>query len=109
MNPLLGKILILGGFAVLAFIQNAAFTWVSRSRNSGDPSYHRRAALCSNSIWFVTNILLTSQVIRSASGGSWWNIAAAGLIYTVATAEGSVFMMKRLLRSETGKRKVGAS
>jgi hypothetical protein len=30
--------------AVVSFVQTMAFTWVSRSRNSGDPSYHRYAA-----------------------------------------------------------------
>ncbi len=38
---------------VVSFIQNMAFTWTSRSRNSGDPAYHRFAAWSSNGVWFL--------------------------------------------------------
>jgi hypothetical protein len=40
--------------------------------------------------------------------GNWLHVAAALIVYTAATAEGSVFMMRKLLKSETGKRRVGA-
>jgi putative flippase GtrA len=93
---------------IVAFVQNMAFTWVSRSRNSGDPGYHRYAAYCSNSIWFVTNVLIWRQVWTAIESGNWWYLLVAGLAYTIATSEGSVLMMKRLLKSETGKRQVGA-
>lgn len=95
--------------AVIAFIQNMAFTWVSRSRNSGDPSYHRYAAICSNAVWFVTQMIIWQQVWEVAKSGEWWRLALVGLIYVAATTEGSVLMMKILLKSETGKRKVGAA
>jgi hypothetical protein len=99
----------LASLAIIAFVQNMAFTWVSRSRNSGDPNYHRYAAICSNGIWFVTNILITMQVWSALKTGNWWNIAVVGVIYVIATTEGSVLMMKILLKKETGKRKVGAA
>jgi hypothetical protein len=95
--------------AIVAFAQNAAFTWVSRSRNSGDPGYHRYAALCSNGVWFVTNILITMKVWDALKTGSWWFVLATGIVYVIATTEGSVLMMRILLKKETGKRKVGAS
>ena len=95
--------------AVVAFVQNMAFTWVSRSRNSGDPAYHRWAALASNGVWFITTLLIWNQLWAALTTGDWWRIAATGLVYVVATTEGSVLMMKILLKSETGKRKVGAS
>ena len=38
----------------LAFIQNIAFSIVSRSRNRDNKRYHIIAALFSNSIWFLT-------------------------------------------------------
>lgn len=94
--------------AIVAFVQNMAFTWVSRSRNSGDPSYHRKAAYCSNGIWFLTNILIWRQVWTAIESGSWLHLAVAGIAYCIATSEGSVLMMKRLLKSETGKQRVGA-
>jgi hypothetical protein len=40
--------------------------------------------------------------------GNWLHVAAALIVYTAATAEGSVFMMKKLIKSEKGKRRVGA-
>jgi hypothetical protein len=94
--------------AVIAFIQNMAFTWVSRSRNSGDPNYHRYAAICSNGIWFVTQLLIINQVWPALTNGEWWRLLATGAVYVIATTEGSVLMMRILLKSETGKRKVGA-
>lgn len=94
---------------VVAFVQNMAFTWVSRSRNSGDPNYHRWAAICSNGIWFVTQLLIINQVWPALTNGEWWRIALTAVVYVAATTEGSVLMMKILLKSETGKRKVGAA
>lgn len=101
----LAEIAVLG---VVAFIQNMAFTWVSRSRNSGDPKYHRKAALCSNGIWFIANVLIWRQVWMAIETGEWWVLVVAFVVYVVATTEGSVLMMRRLLRTETGKRRVGA-
>jgi len=97
-------------FAVCAFLQNMAFTAVSRSRNSGDPSYHRKCAYFSNSIWFITNFFIMKQVweVLQSNWSDWWKLVLVIAIYTVATAEGSVVMMKRLLKTETGKRQVGA-
>lgn len=98
--------------AVCAFFQNMAFTWVSRSRNSGDPYYHRKAAYCSNGIWFVTHFLVLRQVwevLEDDISSGWWKLLILGIVYAIATAEGSVLMMKRLLKSESGSRRVGAN
>ena len=94
---------------VVAFVQNMAFTWVSRSRNSGDPNYHRWAAICSNGIWFIANILIWRQVWQAIETNDWSILIIAGLAYVVATTEGSVFMMKILLEKEKGARRVGAN
>lgn len=95
--------------AAVAFIQNMAFTWVSRSRNGGDVGYHRRAAWCSNGVWFATQILLFNVLWSSLTHGAFWKVAVVGLIYVVATTEGSCLMMSRLLKTESGNRKVGAA
>lgn len=95
--------------AATAFIQNMAFTWVSRSRNGGDVGYHRMASLASNGVWFVTQILLYGSVWSALTQGAWWRIAVTGLVYVIATTEGSCLMMRILLRTEKGKRKVGAA
>lgn len=103
-------ILQLLALGALAFVQNMAFTWVSWSRNSGDPNYHRKAAWASNTVWFATNGLMLSilnPILQGEAGWGWFPVAF--VIYGLATTEGSVFMMKRLLKTETGKRKVGAS
>lgn len=102
-------ILQLAGLAGLAFIQNMAFTWSSRSRNSGDPSYHRRASWASNGIWFITNGLMFSILTPIMKGQEGWGwLVVAGAVYVVSTSEGSVYMMRRLLKTEQGKRKVGS-
>lgn len=91
-------------FAAVSFVQNAAFTWSSRSRNSNDPAYHRKASWASNGVYYITNALLTLYIVKFQA---WYLLLAQGLVYTISTAEGSVLMMKRLLKKESGKRKVG--
>ena len=102
------NILILVLLAVVSYIQNMAFTWTSRSRNSGDPDYHRYASWCSNGVWFICQILIVKQIWTAINNGDWLMIIFAGLVYVIATTEGSVKMMKILIKHETGKRKVGA-
>jgi archaellum biogenesis protein FlaJ (TadC family) len=91
-------------FGIISYAQNAAFTWSSRSRNSKDPSYHRYASLCSNGVYFLTNAALTLFIVKYQI---WWMLALQGLVYTVTTAEGSVLMMKILLKREKGQHRVG--
>lgn len=100
------SLLLLAG---ASFLQNMAFTWTSRSRNSGDPSYHRYAAWSSNGVWFVTHFLVLKEVWSVLETGAWWRLLLIAPIYVAATTEGSVLMMKILLRKEEGKRRVGAS
>ncbi len=83
--------------AVVNFIQNMAFTFSSRSRNSGDPSYHRYAALNSNGIWFITQMALLSMIWEPITNGDFGTLAIAGVVYVLCTTEGSVFMMRILL------------
>lgn len=93
--------------AVSSYVQNMAFTWSSRSRNSGDPSYHRYAAWASNGVWLVTNVQIFKQVWDVMDSGQWWRIILVALVYVIFTTEGSVQMMKVLIGRETGKRRVG--
>lgn len=97
--------LMLIAFGAVSFVQNMAFTWSSRSRNSGDPSYHRKASWASNGIYYITNALLTVFIVKTQV---WWLLGLQGLVYAFTTAEGSVLMMKRLIASDKGKRAVGA-
>jgi len=94
--------------AVAAFIQNMAFTAVSRSRNSADVNYHRRCSWASNAVWFTIQVGLFGVLFSALTSGSFLKVALVGLVYVFATTEGSCFMMGRMLKRETGKRQVGA-
>lgn len=79
----------------IAFIQNMAFTWVSRSRQSGNPRKHAIAAIFSNSIWFVCNFfILFPEILRAVAEGNLWDRLILMVIYVAATVSGSVVMMK---------------
>ncbi len=104
-------VLTLVALAVACFIQNAAFTKVSRSRNGADFAYHRRCAWASNGIYLVTNLLVLKHFFAALTAGTlagFVGLAPMVLIYVVFTAEGSVWMMKRCVATEKGKRRVGA-
>lgn len=94
-------------WALLLILQNAAFTWVSRARNSGSLAYHALASVFSNGIWFVSQFILIAVVIKP--GMPMNEIAVAAAVYIASTVTGSLLMhwvsMKYL---EKGKRKVGA-
>lgn len=94
-------------WALLLVVQTAAFTWVSRARNSGSLMYHGIASVFSNGIWFVSQFILIATVIKP--GMPIRDIVLSGAIYVVATVTGALLMhwvsMKYL---EQGKRKVGA-
>ena len=95
--------------APVAFVQNMFFTLVSRSRNSQDPDYHRYCAWGSNGVWFICQVMIVKNIWGAIAAGQWWYAIAAGVVYALATTEGSVLMMKRLIANESGKRRVGAN
>lgn len=95
--------------APVAFIQNMFFTLVSRSRNSQDTDYHRYCAWGSNGVWFICQVMIVKNIWSAIMAGQWWYAIMAGIVYSLATTEGSVLMMKRLIATEKGKRRVGAS
>jgi len=100
---------------VIAFIQNMVFTWVSRSRNSGNVNKHMIASICSNLIWFICNFfILFPEILKTVQEGSILDRVLVLIIYTIATSLGSVVMMKVNLGhwyipflTENGKDKVG--
>jgi len=113
-------VLLLVLLGCVSFIQNMMFTWTSRSRNSGDPDYHRFASWGSNGVWFLAQMFIVKLMWEPLMKGDWAIVAIGGLIYIAATTEGSVFMMRILLGKvpwlpkwlsrllvEQGKRKVG--
>ncbi|MBB3017659.1 hypothetical protein FHR70_000699 [Microvirga lupini] len=91
---------------LLLVVQNAAFTWVSRARNSGSYGYHAIAAVFSNGIWFVSQFLLIGMVVRPGMQLS--DAYHLGAVYIAGTVTGSVLMHWVSVRwLEQGKRKVG--
>lgn len=100
------KILLL--LALVSVVQNAAFTAVSRSRNSGDVLHHAKWAVASNGLWFINQVLIIGAIWASIKAADWTFIVAAGAVYIAATTIGSVWMMHRMLKTESGKRRVGA-
>lgn len=112
----------------IPYVQNMAFTWVSRSRQGGDPDHHRKAAWASNGVWAIAQAFVAANIYAPITfmvdknqiiGEQVSRIILTIIIYAIATAEGSVFMMKinlgRITKLpkifgflvETGKRKVG--
>ena len=93
---------------VLGFIQNAVFTAVSRSRNSGDVRHHAKWAVMSNGLWFIMQIFIVSALWDGIKSQEYTTLIITGILYVIGTSAGSVFMMHRMLRTETGKKRVGA-
>lgn len=92
----------------LLVVQNAAFTWVSRARNSGSIGYHGIASVFSNGVWFVSQLFLIGMVVRPDMG--WQQLTHLGLVYVAGTTTGAILMHWFSMRfMESGKRKVGAS
>jgi len=93
----------------VAFGQNMAFTAVSRSRNAGDILYHRKCAWLSNGVWLLCSMFIWSHLFAAFENKSYVMLVPLFIIYIASTTEGSVSMMARLIKSESGKRRVGAA
>jgi hypothetical protein len=94
--------------AIVSFIQNMAFTAVSRSRNSADIWFHFKCALLSNGIWLTCYMFIMKQLWPVFDAGEIWRFFPLAFVYVISTAFGSVYMMHLALKNETGKKKVGA-
>jgi hypothetical protein len=96
-------------WAILLILQNAAFTWVSRARNSGSLGYHAIAAVASNGVWFASQFILIDKMVAILRSGTIQEAVAVGVFYSACTVTGSVGMHWLSLHYlERGKRKVGA-
>lgn len=86
--------------ATLGFVQNIAFTFVSRGRNSGSLGYHLLASIFSNGIYAALLFVSIDQVTQAKA-----NPAAFLAVYTLATMSGSIFAHWLALRVERGKQR----
>lgn len=93
-------------WALLLFIQTAAFTWVSRARNSNSYLYHAIASVFSNGIWFASQFILISVVVSPNMTTK--AAILMGIVYVLSTVSGAIFMhFLSINYLEKGKRKVG--
>jgi len=74
----------------LAFVQNVAFSLVSRARNRDNMTYHAVASVLSNGLWFATMHYL---VVTDLS----WYLAVP---YIAGTVLGSLFGAKVSMQIE---------
>lgn len=92
LNPALWPVALLG------FVQNVAFTFVSRGRNSGSLGYHLLASIFSNGIYAML-LFVSIDMIAEAKSAPLSFLA----VYTLATMSGSIFAHWLALRLERGK------
>jgi hypothetical protein len=96
-------------WAFFLIIQNAAFTFVSRARNSGSYALHAIAAVCSNGVWIIAQFVSLKVIIDAITSGSWGERIWVVVFYTACTVVGSISMHWISVNYiEKGKRKVGA-
>lgn len=96
-------------WGTMLILQNASFTLVSRARNSGSLTYHAVAAVGSNGIWFLSQLILLDNMLTLLKTGDWKQGVLVGGFYTACTITGSVGMhWLALHKIEKGTRKVGA-
>ena len=103
-------ILSLVGMYLVGFLQNMIFTLSSRSRNSGDPDYHKKVAYWSNGIWYAMQFFSAGLLFipmndlkEHLSQGLFditfvtvtiIKILLVGFIYIHSTSNGSSMMMR---------------
>jgi hypothetical protein len=63
----------------------------------------------SNGVWLLCQMFIWKNLFAAFDTGSYWQLVPLFLVYISSTTEGSVSMMARLIKSESGKRRVGAN
>lgn len=97
-------------WAVILFLQNYSFTYVSRARNSASLKRHLIAGVLSNGIWFLSMTVLLGQMLDNIRGkNGWYPALLTGLFYTVCTLLGSLAAHLVSLYTESGDGAVGAN
>jgi hypothetical protein len=95
---ILSTVGLLAVLGVLGYFQNMAFTWSSRTRNQNDPDEHRKAAWCSNGVWYIMQVTIWGTMWAALTKGNFFIVGLTGLVYVISTTEGSVHMMKILIK-----------
>jgi hypothetical protein len=96
-------------WALVLVAQAASSTWASRARNTGSVAYHGVAASFSHGVWFVSNMILTVNVVAVAQKGGTREAVTLGIFYTFFCVCGSILAHWLSARFfEQGKRRIGA-
>jgi len=77
---------------LLLVVQNAAFTLVSRARNSSSLSYHAWASVLSNGIWFASQFILFDSMLKVMKSGDLIAVLPIAAVYIAGTMTGSLGM-----------------
>lgn len=96
-------------WTVLLLMQSAANTFISRARNSGSYGMHAVAAVASNGVWIVNQLVSLDLLLGVLRTGSIAHALPIVSLYVVSTVAGSVgmhYVGKTYI--EKGNRKVGA-
>ncbi len=98
-------------WAFLLVLQNFAFTWTSRARNSGSVVYGATASVFSNGIWFVGQMFIFNQLLQVRESGAWGLMVGSMVFYTIFTMIGSTtahWFFMNVIEEKFRKRQVGA-
>lgn len=94
-------------WGLVLLMQNAAFTAVSRARNSGSLKYHGLAAVFSNGVWFLSQFFVVDVLNRVIKSDDWVLGAGAALYYLTITTVSSLamhwFLMNKVEKSKGGR------
>lgn len=85
-------------WGVLLFLQNAAHTATSRSRNSKSLMYTGIASVFSNGIWFASQFYIVNQLIKVKDNAP--AFIATLVFYIILTVAGSVASHWYMMRFE---------
>lgn len=88
-------------WGILLFLQNAAHTATSRSRNSKSLTYTAIASVFSNGIWLASQFYIVNQLIQAKGDALRFTLVL--VFYVVLTAAGSVASQWYLMRFEQRK------
>lgn len=89
-------------WAALLLAQNYTFTYVSRARNGENLREHLKAALMSNGVWFLQQIVGVVQIVTFYRNGQYVALTFAGAWYTIWTVIGSLTAHYILVQKKRG-------
>lgn len=90
-------------WGLMLLLQNAAFTWTSRARNTDSLREHGTAAFFSNSVYFANLIVGVDKIREGLLRHNYTLLALTALFYTVFTMTGSLYSHYLLIKRKNAK------